>query len=114
MGRPLVNLRTYVLDTLTEPLHLVWVPFKLNLGLRLLLDFPYICFHCNAQFYKNVILDLFFIPDCLLRQNPKKMLTKQQKFLLAQLVRENKDVLLRKFGSPGKQSNKCKLHHFIK
>jgi hypothetical protein len=32
------------------------------------------------------------------------MLTKQQKFLLAQLVRENKDVLLRKFGSPGKKN----------
>ncbi len=30
------------------------------------------------------------------------MLTKEQKFLLAQLVRENKDILLRKFGTPGK------------
>jgi hypothetical protein len=29
------------------------------------------------------------------------MLTKQQKYLLAQLVRENKEILLRKFGSPG-------------
>jgi hypothetical protein len=29
------------------------------------------------------------------------MLTKEQKFLLAQLVRENRDILLRKFGSPG-------------
>lgn len=29
------------------------------------------------------------------------MLTKEQKFLLANLVRENKDVLLKKFGSPG-------------
>ena len=29
------------------------------------------------------------------------MLTKEQKYLLAHLVRENKDVLLKKFGSPG-------------